>query len=86
MANSKEINSNVLKKILKKVFLYFGYEIKRKNNFIDRYHDYIAELTNEEYDEINKFEKICLSSKLNLWSILQSIKYINYNKTEGFRF
>ena len=41
MANSKEINSNFLKKILKKSFLYFGYEVKRKNNFIDRYGDYI---------------------------------------------
>ena len=83
MANSKEINSNFLKKILKKFFLYFGYEVKRKNNFIDRYHDYIAELTKEESKEIEKFEKICLVSKLNLWSILQSIKYISYNKIPG---
>ena len=83
MANSREINSSILKRIIKKVFLHFGYEIKRKNNFIDRYHDYIAELTKEEYEEIDKFEKICLSSKLNLWSILQSIKYINYNKIPG---
>ena len=83
MANSKEINSNFLKKILKKAFLYFGYEVKRKNNFFDRYHDYIVELTKEESEEIEKFKEICLASKLNLWSILQSIKYISYNKIPG---
>ena len=83
MASSKEISSNFLKKILKKAFLYFGYEVKRKNNFIDRYHDYIVELTKEESKEIEKFKEICLVSKLNLWSILQSIKYISYNKIPG---
>ncbi len=83
MASSKEINSHFLKKILKKAFLYFGYEFKRKNNFIDRYHDYIVELTKEESEEIEKFKEICLVSKLNLWSILQSIKYISYNKIPG---
>ena len=83
MASSKEISSNFLKKILKKAFLYFGYEVKRKNNFIDRYHDYIVELTKEENEEIEKFKEICLASKLNLWSILQSIKYISYNKIPG---
>ena len=83
MASSKEISSNFLKKILKKAFLYFGYEVKRKNNFIDRYHDYIVELTKEESEEIEKFKEICLASKLNLWSILQSIKYISYNKIPG---
>ena len=83
MTSSKEINSNFLKKILKKSFLYFGYEVKRKNNFIDRYGDYIAELTKEESKEIEKFKEICLVSKLNLWSILQSIKYISYNKIPG---
>jgi len=83
MASSKEINSHFLKKILKKAFLYFGYEFKRKNNFIDRYHDYIVELTKEESEEIEKFKEICLASKLNLWSILQSIKYISYNKIPG---
>jgi len=83
MASSKEINSNFLKKILKKAFLYFGYEVKRKNNFFDRYHDYIVELTKEESEEIEKFKEICLVSKLNLWSILQSIKYISYNKIPG---
>ena len=83
MANSIEINSNYFKKIIKKVIDFFGYEIKRKNNFLDRKQNYIAELNFEDAKEIEFFEKICLASKLNLWSILQSIKYIKNNKISG---
>jgi len=83
MANSREYNSGFFKKNLKKFLSFFGYELKKINNFLDRKHDHIVELTDEERLEIEKFEKICLASKPNLWSILQSLKYINYNNVPG---
>ena len=83
MASSREYNANFFKKFLKKIISLSGYEVKRINNFVDRNHDKIVELNDEEYKEIYKFEKICLASKANLWSILQSIKYIKNNNVEG---
>ena len=83
MASSKEINTNFIKKLIKSFFEAFGYKKKKKNNFFDRYSNYIAELNDEEKILINKFEKISLVTRLNLWSILQSIKYIEDNKIEG---
>ena len=83
MASSTEFNENFFKRFLKKIISLSGYEVKRINNFDDRNHDKIVELTDEEFKEIYKFEKICLASKANLWSILQSIKYIKNNNVEG---
>ncbi len=83
MASSTEYNANFFKKFLKRIISLSGYEIKRINNFVDRNHDKIVELNDEECKEIYKFEKICLASKANLWSILQSIKYIKNNNVEG---
>ena len=82
MSSSKD-NKNFIKKIVKGFFSFFGYEIVRKNSFLDRYNEYIAELTESEKDEITKFEKICLLSKSNLWSIIQSINHIKNNNISG---
>ena len=83
MASSTEYNANFFKKFLKKIISLSGYEIKRINNFDDRNHDKIVELNDDEFKEIYKFEKICLASKANLWSILQSIKHVKNNNVEG---
>ena len=80
MASSKEIKlrSN-FKKILIKFFDLFGYEIKRINNFNDRYKDFIVEADIDKKKDLKYFSKICLASELNLWSIRQSLEYL-YNK------
>ena len=83
MASSKEINPSFLKKLIKNIFFLFGFELRRKNNFLDRKRDHIPEASDQENKELVKFEKICLASKLNLWSIFQSIKYISDNKISG---
>tara|TARA_Y100000816_G_scaffold230416_1_gene175622 strand:- start:342 stop:497 length:156 start_codon:yes stop_codon:yes gene_type:complete len=49
MASSTEFNANFFKKFLKKIISLSGYEIKRINNFDDRNHDKIVELTDEEF-------------------------------------
>lgn len=60
-----------------------GYEIRKINNFNERYHDRILEL--EEFDEKNMkiADEFALVSKANLWSIIQSIKYISKNNIQG---
>ena len=84
MASSREIKlKSPLKKIVSKIFDFMGYELKRKNNFNDRYSNFIVELNESERKLIKKFEKICLTSELNLWSIYQSLDYINKNNIDG---
>ena len=84
MASSKELKlRSPLKKFVIKFFDVFGYEIKRKNNFNDRWGNFITELSDFRKKQINHFQKITLASELNLWSIYQSLKYINYEKIEG---
>ena len=84
MASSKELKlRSPLKKFILKFFDVFGYEIKRKNNFNDRWGNFIAELSDFRKKQIKHFQKITLASELNLWSIYQSLKYINYEKIEG---
>lgn len=82
MASAKELKS-IHKKILKKIISFFGYEIKRKNSFLDKFSDYIAEATKEEFDDLIFFESNSLASRLNLWSINRSLKYISENRIEG---
>ena len=50
MASSHEINENIIKKIIKKLFSYTGYEIVRKNNFSDRYLNRVIEINDEDED------------------------------------
>ena len=84
MASSKELKlRSPLKKLMIKFFDMFGYEIKRKNNFNDRWGDFIAELSEDRRKQIKYFQKITLASELNLWSIYQSLKYINDENIDG---
>ena len=84
MASSKEIKlRSKFKKIILNFFNFFGYELKRKNNFLDRWGNFIAEANEQEKKDLIFFQKICLASELNLWSINQSLKYISNQKIEG---
>ena len=84
MASSNEIkNRSLIKKVILFIFNIFGYDIKRKNNFLDRKYNYIAEINKEEKKTIEDFQKISLVSELNLWSINQSLRYIHNENIEG---
>ena len=84
MTSSKEIKlRSKLKKIIINFFDFFGYELKRKNNFLDRWGNFIVEANDKEKENLKYFEKMCLTSELNLWSIHQSLKYIHNEKIEG---
>lgn len=84
MASSREIRlKSPIKKFIIKIFDLIGYEIKRKNNFNDRFGNYIIELKDDQKKLINYFQKKCLASELNLWSIYQSLEYIKRQKIEG---
>jgi O-methyltransferase len=65
------------------MFNFFGYTIIKKNSFMNRMEDLIVEATPEELEIINKTIKISLASKLNLFSIIQSLKYIRNNNIKG---
>ena len=84
MASSREIKlKSPIKKLISKIFNLIGYEIKRKNNFNDRYANFIVELNENERELIKNFEKKSLVSELNLWSIYQSLKYIKNHNIDG---
>ena len=65
------------------MFNFFGYTIIKKNSFLNRMEDLIVEATKEELEIINRTIKIALASKLNLFSIIQSLKYIQNNNIKG---
>ena len=74
---------NISKKIIKKIFNSFGLEIKRKNNFQDRYFDSVTEMTDGELQILNEISEIALSSIANQWSIIQSLKHIKQKNIPG---
>ena len=83
MTSTREISENIIKKIIKKIFFLIGYKILRINNFNDRWNDHIVECSDSERENIDKSIKIALCSKANLWSIIQSLKYISKNNIDG---
>ena len=83
MASSREINEGLIKKIIKKIFSLLGYKILKINNFNDRYNDFIAECSDDEKKDLEKTIKLSLTSRPNLWSIIQSLKYISKNNIDG---
>ena len=83
MTSTKEITENVIKKIIKKIFFFIGYKIIRINSFNDRWNDHIAECSDSEREDIDKSIKLALCNKANLWSIIQSLKYISKNNIDG---
>ena len=72
------------KKTIKKIFNFFNLEIKRKNNFQDRYFDSVAEISNDEKRILEKIYEIALSSVANQWSIIQSLKHIKVPNKNTF--
>ena len=83
MASSKEIQSSILKRLIKKFLSQFGYEIKRINNFMDRYGNSITEASEDTMSQLKFFSEKSLATIPNLWSISQIIKYISDNNIEG---
>lgn len=83
MPSSKELQKSSIKKLLKNFFSLFGYEIRKKRTFLDRWGDWTVEENDFEKNLLNKYEKITLPSRENLWSIVQSIKHIHLNNIEG---
>ena len=83
MTSSHTIKENIFKKILKKIFFYLGYKIVRENNFNDRWKDQIVECEEEDYKNILQALDYALCGKENLWSLIQSIKYVADKKISG---
>lgn len=84
MASSKELKlRSRFKKIIINIFSFIGYELKRKNNFNDRWGNFIVEASEQERKDIKYFQQIGLVSDLNLWSINQCLKYIKKKEVEG---
>ena len=84
MASSKELKlRSPLKKLVIKFFDLFGYELKRKNNFYDRWGNFIVEIKDDRKKQIKYFQEITLASELNLWSIYQSLNHIKNENIEG---
>ena len=84
MASSKELKlRSPLKKLIIKFFDLFGYELKRKNNFDDRWGNFIVEINEDRKKQIKYFQEITLASELNLWSIYQSLNHIKNENIEG---
>jgi len=83
MASSKEVNENIIKKIIKKIFSLLKYRIVRINSFNERYVNFIVECNEDEEKDLDKASKMALSSVPNLWSIIQSLKYISNNNING---
>ena len=84
MASSKELKlDSTFKKIIKNLFNFFGYEIKRKNNFFDRWENFIAEANDQDIKDLKFFSNLSLATQLNLWSIKQSIIHIFKNNISG---
>ena len=83
MASSRHIHKKFLKNLIQSIFSYFGYQVSKKNNFMLRFKDYIAEASDDEKRNIEEFEKICLASKINLWSIQQSLTHIKNKEIPG---
>ncbi len=83
MTSTREINEPKSKKILKKIISLTGYKITKIDNFNDKYNDFIAECSANEKKDIDNAVKISVTSRANLWSIIQSLKYISNNNIAG---
>ena len=84
ISSSKELKlRSPLKKLIIKFFDLFGYELKRKNNFYDRWENFIVEINDDRKKQIKYFQGITLASEINLWSIYQSLNHIKNENIEG---
>lgn len=83
MKNVYSITQLNYKKIIKSFFNFFGYELKRKNNWFDRYRDSVIEL-NPKYNRLlKKVEDLINASIPNQWAIIQSLIHIKNYKIKG---
>ena len=81
MPRAKKLSA--IKSTIKKVFNIFNLEITTKNNFESRFNNYIAEISKEEQGILKNISEYTLSSQVNQWSIIQSLKYIKSKNIEG---
>ena len=83
MLNVHNITKSKHKKLIKYIFNIFGLEIRRANNWYDRYRDSVVELE-DKYKKILKLSEGYLNASLpNQWSIIQSLQYIKNKKIIG---
>ena len=60
MASSKELKlRSPFKKLILKIFDIFGYELKRKNNFNDRWGNFVAELNDDRKKQTGQRQLYC---------------------------
>jgi O-methyltransferase len=81
MPRAKKVST--IKSTIKKIFNIFNLEITSKNNFESRFNNYIAEISKEEKEILKTISEYALSSQVNQWSIIQSLKYIKYKDLDG---
>jgi|TARA_B110000037_G_C16993177_1_gene453982 hypothetical protein len=79
----RSTDKNYLKNKIKSFLGLFNYEIKRINNFEQRFFDSVAEITSDEKKILESISKFALSSKANQWSIIQSLKHIKNKNIPG---
>ena len=83
MLNSYELKQSKLKKIFKYFFNIFGFEIKRKNSWLDRHKDTVVELNYNTKKILKKSEKYLNASVPNGFAIIQSLQHVKKNKIKG---
>ena len=83
MINVHEINQSILKKLIRGIFNKFGFEIKKKDNWYDRYKDSVVELNPKLKKIITKSSKFINASIPNRWAIIQSLEHVKKNKIKG---
>ncbi len=83
MINVHNIRQSFVKKLIKKIFDKFGFEIKRKNNWYDRHRDSVVEINKKIEKIISKSSKLINASLPNQWGIIQSLQHIKKNKVTG---
>ena len=83
MKNVYSITQSNYKKVIKSFFNIFGYELKRKNNWFDRYRDSVIELRPEYNQLLKKIRNLINASIPNQWAIIQSLIHIKNCKIKG---
>ncbi len=83
MINTHNIRQSFAKKLIKKIFDKFGFEIKRKNNWYDRHRDSVVEINKNIEKIISRSSKLINSSLPNQWGIIQSLQHIKNHKIKG---
>ena len=81
-----EINRPIWKKIIKSIFNFFGLEVLRMNNFIQRRENLVVELDNDKFSKqlIEKVNPYINSASIpTRWSLIQIMRYINEKNIEG---